>query len=61
MSVLTASSTAVRTTSRRAGGGGLHRSTVMGRTGALALALVAAVICAFPLLIIVITAFSPPR
>ncbi|WP_129339383.1 carbohydrate ABC transporter permease [Cellulomonas endophytica] len=46
---------------RRLGGsgGGLHRSTLSGRALALVLSLVAAAVCAFPLLVIVITAFSP--
>lgn len=60
MSILVAPTTSGRTRPRaRRGGGGLHRSTLAGRTGALVLALVAGVICAFPLLIIIITAFSP--
>ncbi|MFC8598618.1 carbohydrate ABC transporter permease [Isoptericola sp. NPDC057191] len=39
--------------------GSIHRSTAAGRLSAFLLATVAAVVCAFPLLIIVITAFSP--
>ncbi|GAA4966994.1 carbohydrate ABC transporter permease [Kineococcus glutinatus] len=49
------------TPTRRAGRpvGALHRSTPVGRAATLLLAIAAAVVCAFPLLVIVITAFSP--
>ncbi len=59
MSAITVSRTPVRAKPGKHGAGGLHRSTIVGRSTALLIATIAAVICAFPLLIIVITAFSP--